>query len=189
MSSSHSMRSRLKFNRPSLRLRARPPRQRTAPGAAFTAANLPVALALQHCDECGAAQYPPREVCRHCLSPELRWRECATGGTLLCAVELHHSVWEYFKRRIAQAPWPIASVRLDCAVTVFAHLALPCFGRSTADVIPGGTRVQVLSHSDCSLNAVLIAVGEHTPIATRAQRAAIADATGLTRPALKPGGI
>lgn len=189
MTQTPGMRSRLKFNRPSLRARARTPKLRTPPGADFTAANLPVPLALQHCLDCGSAQYPPREVCHHCLSPALRWREAGTAGTLLAAVDLHHSLWEYFKRRVAQAPWPVATVRLDCQVTAFAHLAAPTFGGDSGASLAGGTRVQVFSHRDCSLNAVLIAVSEGTPIDTQEQRTAIAEAMGLTEPALKPGGI
>ena len=187
--SSRSMRSRLKFNRPSRRRFARPPRQRSPVGADFTTANLPVALALQHCLACGRAQYPPREVCGHCLHPRLVWRETATGGSLLAAVDLHHSLWEYFKRRIAAAPWPVATVQLDCGVTVFAHLALHTLGADAAATLPGGTRLQVFSHTDCSRNAVLIAVGADTPVASRVERRAIADQLGLTAPAEWPEGI
>jgi uncharacterized OB-fold protein len=192
MSQTESMRRRARLNRPSLRARARPPKLRTPVGADFSAANLPVALALQHCADCGRCQYPPREVCEHCLSPTLYWREAQTGGSLLAAVALHHSLWEFFKRRIASAPWPVATIRLDCDVTVFAHLALQTFAPGAdggATTLPGGTRVQVFSHSDCSRNAVLIAVAEATPIATAAQRRALAEALGLTTPALKPGGL
>jgi hypothetical protein len=189
MSQTEGMRQRLKLQRPSLRARARPPKLRTPVGGDFSAANLPVALALQHCADCGRQQYPPREVCEHCLSPSLRWRETGTGGTLLAAVALHHSLWEFFKRRIASAPWPVATVRLDCDVTVFAHLALHTFTPGDTALLAGGTRAQVFSHSDCSRNAVLIAVGEGTAIATAGERRAIADGLGLTAPALKPGGL
>ncbi|MFV0278783.1 MAG: Zn-ribbon domain-containing OB-fold protein, partial [Parahaliea sp.] len=179
----------LKLNRPSRCRFARPPRQRTHVGADFTAANLPVALALQHCVDCGQAQYPPREVCAHCLCPSLKWREVGTGGALLAGVDLHHSLWEYFKRRITEAPWPVATVKLDCGVTVFTHLALHTFPADRAASVAAGTRLQVFSHSDSSRNAVLFAVAGETPIATRAQRLAIAEQLGLTRAAEKPEGI
>ncbi len=189
MSSRDTMRKRLKLNRPSLRRFARPPRQRTPVGADFNAANLPVALSMQHCTSCGRVQYPPREVCADCLGNELRWRETPGGGELLAAVELHHSLWEYFKRRTAEAPWPVATVHLDCDVTVFAHLALTRFNTTTTEDLPAGTRMQVFSHSDSSRNAVLIAVPEATAMATRAQRRAIAESLGLTQAAEKPGGL
>lgn len=169
-----------------------PPALRTHLGAAFTAANQSAALVLQHCPHCRAIQYPPRELCRHCLEDGLVWRDTATSGRLLSRIDLHHSLSEYFKRRTTESPWPVATVRLDCEVTVFAHLALAsfgavgsgaaCRGADNAAAIPVGSRVQVFSHIDASLTAVLIAVGEKTRIATRAQRSAIADAMGLLYP-------
>ncbi len=189
MSTSDSMRKRLKLNRPSLRRFARPPKQRTAVGAEFTAANLPVALAMQHCRACAVVQYPPREVCGECLEPDLVWRETPGSGTVLAAVDLHHSLWEFFKRRMTEKPWPIATVKLDCGVTVFAHLAVSTLDASCAQDIASGTPVQVFSHSDASRSAVLIAVSEQTAIHTRAHRTAIAESLGLTTAAEKPGGI
>ncbi|MEQ8514386.1 MAG: zinc ribbon domain-containing protein, partial [Chromatocurvus sp.] len=70
MTDTEKMRRRLRLSRPSLRRDARPPRLRTAPGEAFSAANLPCALALRHCRDCGGVQYPPQEVCAHCLGDE-----------------------------------------------------------------------------------------------------------------------
>lgn len=164
-----------------------PPALRTHLGAAFTDANQSAALVLQHCSHCHAVQYPPRELCRHCLEDSLVWQETATSGRLLSRIDLHHSLREFFQRRIVKSPWPVATVRLDCGVTVFAHLALASFGTggqpaSSAVAIPGGSRVQVFSHVDASGNAVLIAVGEKTRIATHDQRRAIADTMGLVEP-------
>ncbi len=189
MSTTPTMRSRLKLNRPSLRKLARPPKQRTALGAAFTAANLPVALALQHCRDCGSVQYPPRELCRQCLGDSLVWRSTPGSGRMLSRVELHHSLWEYFKRRLQEKPWPVASVRLDCGVIVFAHLALETFAGAANPSLAADTPVQVFTHTDCSLNAVLIAVAAGTPIESRGERRAIAAGLGLLEPAIKPEGI
>ncbi len=123
------------------------------------------------------------------LAPSLTWREVPTEGVLLAGVDLHHSLWEFFKRRIAEAPWPVVTARLDCEVTVFAHLALQTFPETAATELPADTAVRVFSHSDSSRNAVLIAVSRDTPIDTPAQRLAIAEYLGLTRPAEKPEGI
>ena len=38
------------------------------------------AFALQVCGECGAAQYPPRDVCGTCLSVALKWRDVDPRG-------------------------------------------------------------------------------------------------------------
>ncbi len=167
-----------------------PPAFRTPLGTAFTAANAPVALALQHCPHCHTVQYPPRAVCRHCLKDGLVWQETATRGRLLSRLDLHHSLAEYFKQRIEASPWPVASVRLDCGVVVFAHLALATFGMAnggksvdSAVAIPGDRQVNVFSHLDVSENAVLIAVDKQTPIDTDAQRSAIVEAMGLCEPA------
>lgn len=189
MSTTPTMQSRLKLNRPSLRKLARPPKQRTPLGTAFNAANLPVALALQHCRDCGSVQYPPRELCSRCLGDALVWRPTPGSGRLVSSLELHHSLWEYFKRRMADKPWPVASVRLDCGVIAFAHLALETFASDSPLKLAANTPVQVFTHSDCSLNAVMIAVAADTPIASRSQRHAIAAGLGLLEPAIKPEGI
>ena len=187
--STPSMRSRLKFNRPSLRRNARPPRQRTPLGAEFTAANLASSLSMQVCRDCNSVQYPPREVCAECLGDELRWQDVNTAGSLLVSVDLHHSMWEFFKRRVKDAPWPVATVRLDCGVTVFAHVALASFESASADDIALTTRVKVFSHTDASRNSVLIAVADGIDIATSEQRLAIATDMGLTKIAIREDGI
>lgn len=188
MTTSSKMQSRMKLNRPSVRHKARPPKQRTPIGEAFTAANLPGALSLQHCVDCGAAQYPPRELCHACLG-DLVWRETAGSGVVSSRIDLHHSLWEFFKRHTAQKPWPIASIALDCGPTALAHLDLISFGADSADAVTAGTAVQVFSHSDCSLQVVLIAVAAQEAIGTADQRREITARLGLLEPALKPGGI
>ena len=188
MTTSSKMQRRLKLNRPSVRGRARPPKQRTPLGDTFTAANLPAALSLQHCVDCDTVQYPPRELCQACLG-ELVWRETSGRGVVSSRVDLHHSLWEFFKRRQVDKPWPIASVALDCGPTVIAHLDLVSLGAASADDVALGTAVEVFSHSDCSQQAVLIAVASGESTDTAAQRTVITERLGLLAPALKPGGI
>ncbi|MEP1470930.1 MAG: zinc ribbon domain-containing protein [Halieaceae bacterium] len=188
MTTSSKMQSRMKLNRPSVRNKTRPPKQRTPLGETFTAANLPAALSLQHCGDCGQVQYPPRELCHACLG-DLVWRETSGSGVVSSRVDLHHSLWEFFKRHTAQQPWPIASIKLDCGPTVLAHVDLDSFGAAGANDVAAGTPVQVFSHSDCSQQAILIMVAASEPIATADRRHAIADRLGLLEPALKPGGI
>ncbi len=189
MSSTDMMRARLKKNRPSRRHRARPPKQRTALGQAFSAANLGSAIALQQCRNCDARQYPPRDVCHQCLGDDLVWRDCSSKGKLLSAIPLHHSLWEYFKRRLDTAPWPIASVRLEEGPIVFAHLHPQSLLDDAGKCPPADTPVKVFSHTDSSLNSVMIAVSASTDIASATARTGIAEAMGLTEPALRPGGI
>ena len=172
---------RSKLNRPSLRARARPPKQRTILGKEFSAVNLPSGLSLQHCLECGLPQYPPAELCGKCLSPELRYRETAGEGKLLAVSELQHSLWEYFKRRIQQKPWLIGSVRLDAGPVMLVHL-----GDSR---LKPGDRVVVFSHLDVSLSAVLIAVAARDQARSPADRSAVVSQLGLDVPAEREGGL
>lgn len=178
---SEKIKRRLKFNRPSLRARARPPKQRTPLGMQFSAANLPVALAMQHCRACGHVQYPPTELCGECLEDALVYREIGGEGRLLARTELHHSLWEYFKRRLRQQPWVMGSVKLSTGPVVFAHLA-------TCSLQPGDA-VTVFSHTDASQAMVLIAVDPNTDVQSAAARKSIATSLGLDQPALRKGGI
>ena len=49
-------------------------------------------FALQACAACGAGQYPPREVCRLCLSDDLAWHSAeSVPGELLAITRVCHS--------------------------------------------------------------------------------------------------
>lgn len=180
MATRFSMQRRLRMNRPSLRLRSKPPKQRTPRGQDFTAANLACALSLQKCSECENTNYPPREVCESCLSDQLLWKPADTSGRLLQAVELHHSLWEFFKRRMKKNTWPIASVRLAAGPVVFAHLALDLFEHHSASEIPSASPVSVFSHSDCGNQSVLIAVPGSVDVSDAKIRRQIANRLGIT---------
>ena len=165
-----------------------PPALRTHLGRAFNKANHECALSLQHCVACGCVQYPSRELCQQCLQDELVWRESDTQGVVLNRIALHHSISDYYNLRIKSSPWAIASVKLHCGVTVFTHLALHTFSTEDVSSITPGTVVQVFSHADSSLNAVLVAVSEATAFETSGQRHAILDQMGLLD-SLEAGGI
>lgn len=189
MTTRHSMQRRLRLNRPSVREFALPPKLRTHLGQEFTAANLGKRLSMQHCLDCGTVQYPPRELCQRCLGDNLKWRDTDSAGTLLAQIDLHHGLWEFFKRHTKKAPWPIASVQLSCGQIVFAHVATQSFmGPNTAKQggkIPTGTKVKVFSQTDISQKAVLVVVADDVAIDTPAQRHTIADSTGLLTAATK----
>ena len=174
------MRKRLKLNRPSLRARARPPKHRSAVGTRFSAANLPGALAMQHCTQCQHVQYPPTELCGVCLEDALVFREVSGTGVLLASSELHHSLWEYFKRRLKERAWPIGSVQLDAGPVLITHLA------DTGMAV--GDQVQVISHTDAAQVSVLIAAPASRDLASRTARQALVAAMGLDKPALREGG-
>ena len=188
MTTSSKTQNRHKLNRPSLRKNARPPKKRSPVGQTFTAANLATSLSLQHCTSCGQVQYPPRELCSACLG-DLVWRPTSGNGIVTSRLDLHHSLWEFFKRKLSTKPWPIASVTLDCGPTVIAHLDVASFAASQALDITPGTPVEIFSHTDCSLQSVLIATAAGQELGSAKNRTERAEQLELLSPALKPGGI
>jgi NAD(P)-dependent dehydrogenase (short-subunit alcohol dehydrogenase family)/uncharacterized OB-fold protein len=126
-----------------------PPAARGRVALGLTAAAAQGRLALQVCAECGAVQYPPREACHRCLSPELPWRPQDGAGELLASTTLAHSNDLYFRERL---PWRLGMVKLDAGPSVMVHLhgevgAEPC-------------RVHVQARLDRAGQAVLIGCPE-----------------------------
>ena len=104
-------------------------------------------FALQRCSTCGAAQYPPRELCSTCLRDTLEWHvstdEC---GELLATTMLHHSHDPSFRARL---PLRVGLVRLDTGATTVCFLCEGC---------SAGTRVRVSASNDAAGRAILAAV-------------------------------
>ncbi len=126
-----------------------PPSARGRVALGLTAAAAEGRFALQACAGCGAVQYPPREACHRCLSPELPWQAQDGAGVLLASTTLAHSNDLYFRERL---PWRLGMVQLDAGPSVMVHLhrevgAAPC-------------RVQVQARLDRAGQAVLIACPE-----------------------------
>jgi NAD(P)-dependent dehydrogenase (short-subunit alcohol dehydrogenase family)/uncharacterized OB-fold protein len=126
-----------------------PPATRSRVALGLTAAAARGRFALQACRDCGAVQYPPREVCRACLSHRLIWRPQDGKGELLTETTLHTAQELYFRERL---PWRIGLVRLDAGINLVAYLhagvgAAPC-------------RVRVETALDRAGQAALIAMPE-----------------------------
>lgn len=102
------------------------------------------------------------------------------GGVLIARTELHHSLWEFFKRKIRNNPWPVGSVQLDVGPVVVVHLG--------ERDMPLGSKVQVFSHLDVSLSAVLVAVSSDEKI-DRAGRVSAMHRLGLDKAAELKGGF
>src|SRR5580658_7560340 len=127
-----------------------PPGLRSRVALGLTAAAARGRLELQVCRDCGAVQYPPREVCRACLSHKLVWRPQDGRGELISETVLRSAQELYFRERL---PWRIGNVRLDAGCNVIAYVhdavgAAPC-------------RVRVAAALDRAGQAVLVAVPEH----------------------------
>jgi NAD(P)-dependent dehydrogenase (short-subunit alcohol dehydrogenase family)/uncharacterized OB-fold protein len=143
--------NRPKRKNPVLRTRSPtlPPGKRSRVALGLTAAAARGRLELQICEECKAAQYPPREACHRCLSDRLVWRAQSGDGELITDTMVRHPQELFFRER---APWRVGIVHLDAGVNVIAHLhegvgAAPC-------------RVHVETALDRGGQAVLVAVPE-----------------------------
>jgi NAD(P)-dependent dehydrogenase (short-subunit alcohol dehydrogenase family)/uncharacterized OB-fold protein len=128
------------------RLPTLPPGQRGRVALGMTAAAAEGRFELQQCEDCGAVQYPPREACHRCLSPQLKWREQSGEGELLSQTTLAHSNDLFFRERL---PWRLGLVRLDAGATLMLHLH--------GDVTDAPVRVKVGARLDRAGQAVLIA--------------------------------
>jgi len=129
------------------RLPTLPPAPRSRVALGLTAAAARGRLELQVCLDCGAVQYPPREVCRACLSHRLIWRPQDGRGELIAETTLRNTQELFFRERL---PWRVGNVRLDAGVNVIAYVhenvgAAPC-------------RVRVEAALDRASQAVLVAV-------------------------------
>ena len=106
---------------------------------------------LQVCAQCARVQYPPREVCRNCLSDELNWSGVDSSGTVQEAIAVHASLEPWFRER---TPWWIGKIVLDCGVKLIAHLDEDCRD--------AGAPVQVMLARDCSGSSVFVALASQT---------------------------
>ena len=80
-------------------------------------------IRLQHCVDCGAAQYPPREACHVCLSDALTWQSAESlPARVVARTRLQHSNEPYFRERL---PLTIGLVRLDAGPVAVCFLAEP----------------------------------------------------------------
>lgn len=123
-----------------------PPGNRSRRAQGLTAAAAEGRFELQVCQACSAVQYPPREVCHACLSPQLRWQPVNPSGRLLAVTTLHHSNDVYFRERL---PWRVGTVQLDSGPSVVAHVHGDCHE---------GEAVRLSLKLDRSGQAVMIAL-------------------------------
>ncbi len=124
-----------------------PPSARSRVALGLTAAAARGRLELQVCRDCGALQYPPREVCQSCLSQRLVWRAQDGRGELLAETVLRNAQELFFRER---APWRVGIVRLDAGVNVIAYV------HETVSAV----RVRINAALDRAGQAVLVAVPE-----------------------------
>jgi NAD(P)-dependent dehydrogenase (short-subunit alcohol dehydrogenase family)/uncharacterized OB-fold protein len=102
---------------------ALPPQGRSRTAQGLTAAAALGEFSLQVCRHCQAVQYPPRDVCGKCLSPDLVWQGVDDRGTLIATTDIAISGETYFRER---ALWRTGLVAMDCGPSVLAHLHGDC---------------------------------------------------------------
>ena len=68
-------------------------------------------LTIQHCEECGHNQFPPSNVCAHCTSRNIAWRQASGHGKVFSWIVVRHPVP---KPVYAQdVPYVVALIDLD----------------------------------------------------------------------------
>lgn len=95
-----------------------PPGQRSRAMHAMAAFAAQGRFALQVCDDCGQATYPPREACPRCWGT-LAWRDLAGDATVLCETAIRASTDLYFREHL---PWRMGKVALDVGPFAIVHL-------------------------------------------------------------------
>jgi len=83
-----------------------------------------VSVLLQTCAACGTLQYPSREVCRACLSPDLAFGPVDVAGTVVAQTLLHRSLEPAM---LADGPLRIGVVASGSGIRLIAHLAPDVF--------------------------------------------------------------
>jgi uncharacterized OB-fold protein len=94
-------------------------------------------LRYQRCAACGAANFPPSEHCRQCLSPGLRWERSGGLGEIYSWTVVHRPVTPEF-----EPPYAPAIVTLDEGYQMLTNIVgMPPAGLAI------GLRVRVHFHA------------------------------------------
>ncbi len=70
------------------------------------------ALRFQTCNDCGAMQHPPEEICGRCQSTRFSWRSCGPEGTVVSRVVVHQAVHPMLQEAV---PYAVVVVDVDDA--------------------------------------------------------------------------
>jgi len=69
-------------------------------------------IRVQACNDCGSFQQPPDDICSHCQSWSLSFRDCAGTGTVESVAVVHQAVHPALKE---QVPYAVVVVSIDGA--------------------------------------------------------------------------
>lgn len=74
-------------------------------------------LRIQQCDDCGAYQFYPRVVCKHCSGEQLSWTLASGRGQVASFTVVRRGVSAAY-----QAPYIVALIDLEEGVRMMSHL-------------------------------------------------------------------
>lgn len=67
-------------------------------------------LAVQTCNACNDAHFPPSPVCPRCLSKDQSWKEVSGKAVLESWIEMHRAYWPAYAEEL---PYTVCVVRLQ----------------------------------------------------------------------------
>lgn len=70
------------------------------------------------CGQCGRQTFPPKPVCPHCWSTDVRWSELSTRGTLYSWTRVHAAPTAF----AGEAPYAVGIVDLDTGIRLACRL-------------------------------------------------------------------
>ena len=76
-------------------------------------------LKLSKCKQCSMFQFPPRELCSHCLSEDLTWEVIDPYGVVIAETLIHYSLEAPLEKTL---PNHIGLIKTDIGPTLFANL-------------------------------------------------------------------
>jgi uncharacterized OB-fold protein len=97
-------------------------------------------LTLQHCADCSAVVFFPREMCPRCWSRALEWKVSSGRGTVVSYALVHSHVTEPFA---AEAPTVLAEIALDDGGALLARVLA-----DDLQALASGTKVELVPMPD-----------------------------------------
>jgi uncharacterized OB-fold protein len=99
-------------------------------------------LLIQHCDDCRAQVFFPREMCPTCWSTRLTWRASRGVGRIVAFTRVMRHIHPAFA---AEAPTVLAEIVLDDGATMLARVVT-----GEPDKVASGMRVELVPAPDAA---------------------------------------
>lgn len=99
-------------------------------------------LLMQHCADCHAVIFFPREMCPHCWSTRLEWKPNSGRGSVVSFAHVYKHVTPPFA---SEAPTVLAEISLKDGGAVMARIVTPSLA-----VIKTGTEVELVPPAEAA---------------------------------------